>query len=59
MSCKDYILIANALAHAMPETSPVQYKQWENDCRAVANALRMDNGRFDEGRFLTACGIED
>ena len=61
MSRKDYTLIATALAYACPhdEYSITMRAKWERDCRCIANALHLDNLRFEPEKFLAACGIED
>jgi len=60
MTRRDYILLASALSSVkpMPNYDTPQLDQWENDCRAIASALGRENGRFDQQRFLRACGID-
>lgn len=66
MSRKDYELIAAALKQSQPTRSwhPELPKselqaQWDLDVRTIANALAVDNPRFDFRRFLLACSSED
>ena len=64
MSTKDYVTIATALAYSCPCPKDsffaiAYHRQWEHDCRSIANALHMDNFKFDLEKFLTACGLED
>ena len=33
--------------------------QWEADVKAVASALRQFNPRFNNARFLEACGVNE
>lgn len=56
MTRKDYILLAHALAGAFPiseNVTPVQ--AWELAVKAVSDALKSDNPRFDAERFDKAC----
>ncbi len=58
MTRKHFEALAHELKIQKPETD-LGRAQWEYDCRAVANACAASNGRFDRGRFLRACGVED
>jgi hypothetical protein len=56
MSRKDYKLIATALSKARPKhwIETLNGYQWNIDCIAIADALALDNPRFDRKCFLTA-----
>lgn len=60
MTKKDYILISRALRRALPTnpfTEPVTAgAQYDACVTALADALAVDNPRFDRARFLDACG---
>jgi polysaccharide pyruvyl transferase WcaK-like protein len=53
MTRKDYVLIAAALKAACP-TVNVTYRACVD---SIANALGLENARFDRERFLKACGV--
>ena len=63
MTKKDYEVIAKGIAKAksslsyasvcMPETD----RSIETLAGAIAYELKLDNGRFNEEKFLTACGL--
>lgn len=60
MGRKDYILIAETIKNM--DTSSVQGQQInkghiENLADSFAYMLSQDNPRFDEGKFLVACGV--
>lgn len=57
MTRKDYERIASAIKNAGP---PAEHYDDVRLCiaRAIAKELKADNGRFDEARFLAACGVE-
>ncbi len=59
MTRKDYVLIADALNAACPDTRRLvrEYNGWRVTVCALANALARDNARFDQERFLKACGV--
>lgn len=61
MTRKDYIIIAAALLESKPESHWDANKkaQWLVSCNRIADALANDNPRFNRGRFLNACGVED
>lgn len=63
MSRKHFQALADELKHSKPDTGdvpqPKAMAQWVRDCKAVARACRSMNARFDEGRFLAACGCDD
>jgi hypothetical protein len=56
---KDYIAIARELNDARPtaDMPSLMLEQYRRDVHAIMAVLRRDNGRFDEARFLTACGL--
>ena len=64
-SRKDFELIAKGFRASMPleEHSGEHYRlvryQWMNDVKHMTYALREMNPRFDEERFLNACGYYD
>lgn len=67
MTRKDYVLIATALraggfAASMLPALNTDYQKgstdgYRNAIYAVADALKLDNVRFDRAQFLTACGV--
>lgn len=57
VSRKDFQEVAERLSRVRPDSLQTQrYDQWVYDCRAVADAFKSLNGRFDTARFLYACG---
>ena len=58
MTRKDYIALARAFNGERPGEHWDVNKcvQWDLDVKAVARVLACDNWRFDEARFLAACG---
>lgn len=58
MSRKHFIAIAEAFAHSKPAPGTPEYRQWEQDVRNVANAVRQFNNAFKFQTFLNACGVE-
>lgn len=64
MTRKDYIAIAAALKTArvnnpLGHTNQALYNNGvDNAVARVADALQMDNSRFDRARFLEACGVQ-
>ena len=55
MTHKDFVLIAGALARAMPaDNDPAAFRVWDCTVCAVADALRGTNERFDRSRFIAA-----
>lgn len=64
MTRKDYELIAKAIRDtqerikndATNEDRTEQLRGVRRTAAHIAQALAADNGRFDAGRFLTACG---
>jgi len=61
MTRKDYIIIAASIDAARMETrhdtTDEGFQAVSRIARELASALRIDNGRFDEARFLKACGL--
>jgi hypothetical protein len=55
MTRKDYQLLANALHAAQPEHFIVEFEAWAECCKQITLALRQDNPRFDEDKFMEAC----
>lgn len=58
----DYGLLAqDHLASVRPASGRIlnhdlaALEQWDDDCRAVAEALARDSGRFDQTHFLSVC----
>lgn len=56
MTCKDYILIANAINDAMDWESVTRREAIRDTARHIADALAKDNPLFDREKFLAACG---
>ena len=56
MTKKDYELIVQVLSgvRAMSDSDSVSYTKI---CRNMAFWLQTDNSRFDQERFLAACGV--
>lgn len=52
MTRKDYRLIAQAIADVWCDSTAQL-----DIAKSVAKALATDNPRFDEGKFLAACGV--
>jgi hypothetical protein len=64
MTKKDYIALASELHAAQPvghgagkTAALAAAEQHRRDVQAIVAVLRRDNPRFDEARFLTACGL--
>lgn len=62
MTRKDYVLIAAALQRAQAashyrETQEAMLEMHAACVHGVADALALDNPRFDTERFLKACGV--
>ena len=58
MTRKDYIAIARVLAYHRPlvnEDGEQAYQRWRELAQGIANALQIDNPRFDHERFREAC----
>jgi hypothetical protein len=57
MTKKDYVLIAKVLKDSseLERIEPVVFKLV---CKRFSKVLANENPRFDRGRFLTACGVE-
>lgn len=65
MTKKDYILIANAfnyakgaLAYASTNAGETA-RTLEITAEILATRLKGDNARFDEKKFMTACGVNE
>jgi len=58
MTRKDYVVIAAALRRTKP-TGYNRSLQWRNDCLAISDELAIDNERFDQQKFLDACGFDE
>lgn len=57
MTAKDYTLIAARLRASRPEGAPApRLLGWTAAVEAVADALAVDNYRFDRARFFAAAG---
>lgn len=60
MTRKDFELIARALAETREGVaSPEQKRGVEMAARVLGTYLRDTNPRFDRGRFVRACGVEE
>ena len=61
MTRKDYILIAKALKQAEPTDDENEQgtalSGWVKSVKYVAVTLGRENSRFNEDKFLEACGI--
>ena len=67
MTRKDYVLIANALKAAKFSDNPAELsthigtrrsiEQWNECVEEIADALEIENPRFDRNIFLAACGM--
>lgn len=57
MTKKHYIKIAAIIA-AMPDHAESLRSAKSSTARAFADALKLENPRFDRDRFLAACGVE-
>lgn len=56
MTKKDYILIADAIAKAFPEALTYAQEEAQTDViESLCTALKRDNPRFDERKFMDAC----
>jgi hypothetical protein len=51
MSKKDYVLIASAISESRVFAG-------SDDKNGITLKLQRENPRFDSGRFLVACGVE-
>lgn len=62
MTRKDYILIADALHQARARQFQADRAQGfeaiAHAAEILADVLARDNPRFDQARFLVACGVE-
>lgn len=62
MTRKDYELIAKAIKDSCRYSngfSGYDMDVVKSTMECLADALKIDNPRFDPARFLKACGIED
>lgn len=61
MTKRDYVLIAKAIAdakHIKAQEKGGEYARGViTTAERIADALEVDNFRFDRARFLTACGV--
>jgi hypothetical protein len=60
MSRKDYRLLASAIRSAIDVThwiDPSPQAGVADAARKIADAIASDNGKFDQTRFLAACGV--
>lgn len=62
MTRKDYIAIAAAIQRARSasnyrETQEAMLEMHTGCAHSIADALALDNPRFDRERFLKACGV--
>lgn len=56
---KDYIAIAQTLRMTKPPTTDSSGMwTWQQVVYQLAGTLADDNARFDQTRFLKACGVE-
>lgn len=62
MTRKDYELIAAALREtretARKDLHPQAEAMWEKVCEDIAHHLHCDNPRFNDERFMAACGVQ-
>lgn len=56
MTQSDFVLLADGMRWARPESDASEdaKRQWEADLRAIIDAARAANPRFDRGRFVAA-----
>lgn len=62
MTRKDYELIANVIASVnnFHLKGHIEADQIVPEiAKGLASELKVDNGRFDRDRFLTACGVTE
>lgn len=63
MTKKDYILLSKAINKAKSSLSYASINMGETmrslqvTAEAIAYELKLDNARFDETKFLEACGL--
>lgn len=58
MTKMHFQMLADEMRQGKPAPSDVQGGvQWCRDAYALARVCARCNARFDQGRFLTACGI--
>lgn len=63
MTRKDYVSIAAVLRQARPQSGCFAddchcVSQWRDTVDVFVGILFADNPRFDEEKFLIACGVE-
>lgn len=60
MTRKDYVKIAEVLKNSKPsgEESPQAHTRWGGLVYRMATMLAEDNKRFDEDKFIQACGMD-
>lgn len=58
MTRKDYVMTAEAIKDAADEAiTPVMLEGIKTVATYLADGMKLDNPRFDRGRFLAACGF--
>lgn len=57
MTKKDYVLIANVIK-INREYDGVKVKDIDNLAYSLSHSLRLENAKFDEVKFLVACGVK-
>lgn len=55
MTTKDYVRIADIMKRA--QTNANHEDQWSFILVGLAAYMKEDNPRFDEGKFVDACGL--
>lgn len=58
MKQKDIELMAFTLRRAKPDTMDGMWL-WERIVTAVARDFKIDDNRFDDIKFLRACGLDE
>ncbi len=59
MTRKDYVNMAMNLRFAVEQSEGAEQMGVAFAIRALADALRCDNERFDRKRFYLACGLNE
>ena len=55
MTKKDFIALAEELAHIRPNIIDPLYVEWIICIKAVASACKYNNPNFDREKFIEAC----